>query len=73
MTLAGKTAFVSGGSGFIGARLIEVLVREHGMRVRTLVRGTTSAGGGAFRAAAAGAEIVFGSLLDQAALDAAVA
>ena len=73
MTLAGKTAFVSGGSGFIGARLIEVLVRQYGMRVRTLVRGTTSAGGGAFRAAAAGAEIVFGSLLDEAALDAAVA
>ena len=73
MTLAGKTAFVSGGSGFIGARLIEVLVREYGMRVKTLVRGSTSAGGGAFRAAAAGAEIVFGSLLDEAALDTAVA
>ena len=73
MTLAGKTAFVSGGSGFIGARLIEVLVRQYGMRVKTLVRGTTSAGGGASRAAAAGAEIVFGSLLDEAALDPAVA
>jgi nucleoside-diphosphate-sugar epimerase len=40
--LAGKTVFVTGGSGFTG--------------------------GGASRAAAAGAEIVFGSLLDQALL-----
>ena len=66
--LAGKTVFVTGGSGFIGGRLIEVLVRQGGARVRTLVRGTTSAGGGASRAAAAGAEIVFGSLLDEALL-----
>ena len=65
---AGKTVFVTGGSGFIGGRLIEVLVRQGGARVRTLVRGTTSAGGGASRAAAAGAEIVFGSLLDEALL-----
>ncbi|MFM5907827.1 MAG: NAD-dependent epimerase/dehydratase family protein, partial [Novosphingobium sp.] len=65
MTLSGKTAFVTGGSGFIGGRLIEVLTGQMGMRVRTLVRATTSAGGGAFRAAAAGAEMVFGSLLDE--------
>ena len=67
--LAGKTVFVTGGSGFIGGRLIEVLVRQGGARVRTLVRATTSAGGGASRAAAAGAEIVFGSLLDEALLE----
>lgn len=73
MTLQGKTAFVSGGSGFIGARLIEVLVRQYGMRVKTLVRGSTSAGSGAFRAAAAGAEIHFGSLLDAPVLQQAVA
>jgi nucleoside-diphosphate-sugar epimerase len=73
MNLHGKTAFVSGGSGFIGGRLIEVLVRQYGMRVRTLVRATTSAGSGAFRAAAAGAEIRFGSLLERETLDAAVA
>ncbi len=72
MKLEGKTAFVTGGSGFIGGRLIEVLIRQYGMRVKALVRATTSAGGGAFRAAAAGAEIVFGSLLDEAALDGAV-
>ena len=66
--LAGKTVFVTGGSGFIGGRLIEVLIRQGGARVRTLVRGTTSAGGGASRAAAAGAEIVFGSLTDEALL-----
>ena len=68
MTFAGKSVFVTGGSGFIGGRLIEVLVRQGGARVRTLVRATTSAGGGASRAAAAGAEIVFGSLLDEALL-----
>jgi nucleoside-diphosphate-sugar epimerase len=68
MNLHGKTAFVSGGSGFIGGRLVEVLRRQYGMRVKTLVRGTTSAGGGAFRAAAAGAEITFGSLMDEAVL-----
>ena len=39
--LAGKTVFVTGGSGFIGGRLIEVLVRQGGARVRTLVRATT--------------------------------
>jgi nucleoside-diphosphate-sugar epimerase len=73
MNLHGKTAFVTGGSGFIGGRLIEVLRRQYGMRVKALVRGTTSAGGGAFRAAAAGAEIVFGSLLDEAVLSEALA
>jgi nucleoside-diphosphate-sugar epimerase len=73
MNLHGKTAFVTGGSGFIGGRLIEVLRRQYGMRVKALVRGTTSAGGGAFRAAAAGAEIVFGSLMDEAVLDEALA
>jgi nucleoside-diphosphate-sugar epimerase len=73
MNLHGKTAFVTGGSGFIGGRLIEVLRRQYGMRVKALVRGTTSAGGGAFRAAAAGAEIVFGSLMDEAVLDRALA
>jgi len=73
MNLQGKTAFVTGGSGFIGGRLIEVLRRQYGMRVKALVRGTTSAGGGAFRAAAAGAEIVFGSLLDEAVLSEALA
>jgi nucleoside-diphosphate-sugar epimerase len=73
MNLQGKTAFVTGGSGFIGGRLIEVLRRQYGMRVKALVRGTTSAGGGAFRAAAAGAEIVFGSLMDEAVLGEALA
>lgn len=73
MNLEGKTAFVTGGSGFIGGRLIEVLRRQYGMRVKALVRGTTSAGGGAFRAAAAGAEIVFGSLMDEAVLNEALA
>ncbi len=73
MNLQGKTAFVTGGSGFIGGRLIEILRRQYGMRVKALVRGTTSAGGGAFRAAAAGAEIVFGSLLDEAVLSEALA
>lgn len=72
MTLQGKTAFVTGGSGFIGGRLIEVLVNQYGMRVVALAR-SGSAGSGAFRAAAAGAEFVAGSLLDEAGLTAAMA
>lgn len=36
--LAGQTVLVTGGSGFIGGRLIERLVLEQGARVRVLVR-----------------------------------
>jgi nucleoside-diphosphate-sugar epimerase len=36
--LADQTVLVTGGTGFIGGRLIEKLVLEHGARVRVLVR-----------------------------------
>ena len=38
MTLKGKSILVTGGTGFIGSRLIEKLVLEHDSRVRILVR-----------------------------------
>jgi len=72
MMIPGATVFVTGGSGFIGGRLIEVLVGQYGMKVKALVRGG-SAGSGAFRAAAAGADFVAGSLLDEASLVSAMA
>lgn len=71
MMLRGATALVTGGSGFIGGRLIEVLVGQYGMKVKALIR-SSSSGGGAFRAAAAGADFVVGSLLDEAVLIKAV-
>jgi nucleoside-diphosphate-sugar epimerase len=57
------TAFVTGGSGFIGGRLIEALVAD-GERVRALSRSAASAE----RAAELGAEPVRGELSDPAAL-----
>lgn len=36
--LGGKRALVTGGSGFIGGRLVEALVRKHDVQVRALVR-----------------------------------
>ncbi len=69
--LARRTAFVTGATGFIGGRLTEVLIGQFGMKVRALVRGT-STGSGAFRAAAAGAEFVTGSLTDADAMRSAV-
>lgn len=71
MTLAGKTAFVTGGTGFIGGRLIEVLTAQYGMNVRALVRNSYS-GAGAYRAAGCGAQLVEGDIADQAAMVAAV-
>ena len=56
-------AFVTGGSGFIGGRLIRRLVRD-GVRVRALAR----SGGAAERVREAGAEPVRGDLDDAAAL-----
>jgi nucleoside-diphosphate-sugar epimerase len=38
MNLNGKSILVTGGTGFIGARLVEKLILEHQARVRVLVR-----------------------------------
>lgn len=58
-----RTAFVTGGSGFVGGRLIERLVAD-GWRVRALARSDASAAVVADR----GAEAVRGDLSDTAAL-----
>lgn len=58
-----RAAFVTGGSGFIGGRLIERLVAD-GWRVRALARSDVSAGVVADR----GAEAVRGDLADVAAM-----
>jgi nucleoside-diphosphate-sugar epimerase len=58
-----RTAFVTGGSGFIGGRLIERLVRD-GWTVRALARSDAAAD----RVRAAGAEPVRGDLGDMPAL-----
>jgi nucleoside-diphosphate-sugar epimerase len=42
--LAGKVALVTGASGFIGGRVAERLVLEHGVEVRALVRTLSAAG-----------------------------
>src|SRR5439155_3448899 len=58
-----STAFVTGGSGFIGGRLIDRLVRE-GWRVRALARSDSSAA----KVSERGAEAVPGDLDDAAAM-----
>lgn len=58
-----STAFVTGGSGFVGGRLLRRLVQE-GVRVKALARSD----GAAAAVAEAGAEPVPGDLLDSAAL-----
>ncbi|MEA2405700.1 MAG: hypothetical protein QOE08_2347 [Thermoleophilaceae bacterium] len=60
-----KTAFVTGGSGFIGGALIERLVRD-GWEVRALARSDASAE----KVRALGAEAVRGDLDDRVALQA---
>ena len=60
---AGESAFVTGGSGFIGGRLIGRLARE-GVAVRALVRSDASAA----KVEAAGAEPVRGDLDDEDAM-----
>ncbi len=65
MPAKGKTAFVTGGSGFIGDRLIRRLVSD-GWRVRALARSDESAAA----VTDAGAEPVRGELEDRAAIEA---
>jgi nucleoside-diphosphate-sugar epimerase len=65
MTAAQRQAFVTGGSGFIGGRLIERL-RSEGWRIRALARSPASAE----KVRAAGADPVAGDLEDAGALSA---
>jgi nucleoside-diphosphate-sugar epimerase len=62
-----QMAFVTGGSGFVGGRLIEALVSQ-GWQVRALVRGQKAAAS----VAALGAVPVLGELTDQPALSKAM-
>lgn len=61
------TCFVTGGSGFVGSRLIQILL-SHGWQVRALARSETAA----HILRAQGAEPVLGSLEDASSLAAAV-
>jgi nucleoside-diphosphate-sugar epimerase len=68
VNLSGALAFVTGGTGFIGGRLIESLTSDYGVKVRVLVRGT-EVGPGAFRCARHGVEFVEASITDSDALE----
>lgn len=63
-----QSAFVTGGSGFVGGRLIQALV-DQGWQVRALVRGQNAAA----NVALLGAIPILGELTDQAALSKAMA
>jgi len=63
--LKGKRVFVTGGSGFVGGRLVEVLVRECGAKVCALVHNPASA----LRMARFDVEFVFVDMTDQAAME----
>jgi nucleoside-diphosphate-sugar epimerase len=63
-----QVAFVTGGSGFVGGRLIQALVAQ-GWQVRALVRGQKAAAS----VATLGATPVLGELTDQSALSKAMA
>ncbi len=58
--LQGKTVFVTGGSGFVGGRLIEVLVKQFGVHVRALVNRPAAA----LRMARFPLDFVFGDMTD---------
>lgn len=65
----GSTVIITGAGGFIGGRLAERLVSEHGAKVRCIVRDKASAG----RLAKLPVEIIEADLADAAAIDKAVA
>jgi nucleoside-diphosphate-sugar epimerase len=62
ISLSGATAFVTGGSGFIGGRLIESLVRDHNVKVRALVNRPFA---GALRMARFPVEFIFEPMTDR--------
>ncbi|HXV97004.1 MAG TPA: NAD-dependent epimerase/dehydratase family protein [Anaerolineae bacterium] len=68
MTLAGKTVLVTGGTGFVGGRLVEKLVLEQQARVRVLVRNFSTAS----RIARFPIEMVGGDVADTAVVQKAV-
>jgi nucleoside-diphosphate-sugar epimerase len=68
--LRGKRTAVTGGTGFIGGRLVERLVNEHGLRPVVLVR-STARGGGIKRIGAA-VEVVNAPMTDRAAVNTAL-
>ena len=67
MSLSGRTVLVTGGTGFIGGRLVERLVLEEGCRVRVLVRNFARAP----RIAGFPIEMRSGDITDRSAVEAA--
>jgi nucleoside-diphosphate-sugar epimerase len=62
MSLKGATVLVTGGTGLVGCRLVEVLSEQFGTHTKVLLR---SSGAGAFRTACYDVEYVDASLLDE--------
>jgi nucleoside-diphosphate-sugar epimerase len=65
MSLRGRSVLVTGGTGFIGGRLVEKLILEHGARVRVLVRDFARA----CRIARFDVELVAGDVTDPEAVE----
>ncbi len=68
MSLAGRAALVTGATGFIGGRLVERLILQHGVKVRALVRNLAGAG----RLARFPLTVLRGDVTSQADLEAAI-
>ena len=64
MDLQGASVFVTGGTGLVGGRLIEVLCEQFNAKVKVLLR-SSGAGAGAFRTACFDVEYVEASIHDE--------